>query len=54
MTPGEEEYYKQCEATPEEIAEAQKLRPDMTREQLAEGIAQMKGSVGCERCKCGQ
>ena len=54
MTPSEEEYFKQCEATPEEIAEAQKLNPDMTREQLAEGIAQMKGSVGRERCKFGQ
>ena len=45
MTPSEEAY-KQCEATPEEIAEAQALNPDLKPEQIAEKIAQMKDQVG--------
>ncbi|MFZ0895567.1 MAG: hypothetical protein WAZ77_13805 [Candidatus Nitrosopolaris sp.] len=54
MTPSEEAY-KQCEATPEEIAEAQALNPDLKPEQIAEKIAQMKDQVGRERChECGQ
>ncbi len=44
MTPSEEAY-KQCEATPEEIAEAQALNPDLKPEQIAEIIAQMKGQA---------
>jgi hypothetical protein len=35
MTPSEEAY-NQCEATPEEIAEAQALNPDLKPEQIAE------------------